>query len=84
MALSGVSREERVEFVHQLISLLLKDGLEEITETEYEGLNKMMEEYMNSITPVKEDIEETEKQEKPGGGCGGKDKGQVTPQETCC
>ncbi len=68
MALSGVSREERVEFVHQLISLLLKDGLEEITETEYEGLNKMMEEYMNSITPVKEDIEETEKQEKPGGG----------------
>lgn len=68
MALSGVSREERVEFVHQLISLLLKDGLEGITETEYEGLNKMMEEYMNSITPVKEDIEETEKQEKPGGG----------------
>ncbi|MCK5036338.1 MAG: hypothetical protein KAS73_10625 [Candidatus Sabulitectum sp.] len=67
MALPGVSRNERIKFVEHLVGLLLKEGLEEITKTEYDGLNKMISEIMNSVTPVEEDVKKSDNGEKPGG-----------------
>ena len=67
MALPGVPRSKRVIFVEELIGLLLEEGLDEITKSEYDRLYKMIMETMDSITPVPEKIEEIDTEKKPGG-----------------
>ncbi len=67
MALPGVPRSNRIIFVEELIGLLLEEGLDEITKSEYDRLYKMITEAMDSITPVPEEIEEKDTEKKPGG-----------------
>ncbi len=67
MALPGVPRSNRIIFVEELIGLLLEEGLDEITKSEYDRLCKMITETMDSITPVPEEIEKKDTEKKPGG-----------------
>lgn len=67
MILPGVPRTTRIKFVEQLIKQLLEEGIDGITEKEHSDLNKIMRELMDAVTPVPEEVEETDVEEKPGG-----------------
>jgi len=67
MVLPGVSRSKRISFVEELICTLVEDGLDGITESELENLNKTIQKLMDGVIPVSEELENEGQEEKPGG-----------------
>ena len=71
MVLPGVSRSRRISFVEELICTLVEEGLEGITVSELDNLNKTIHKLMDSVVPISEESEnedkDKEKEEKPGG-----------------
>ena len=67
MVLPGVPRGKRIGFVHNLIELLLEQGIDGITEQEHSELSDLIQKLMDSATPIPEVKEEEEPDEIPGG-----------------
>lgn len=67
MVLPGVSRTRRISFVEELIGTLIKEGLDGITDLEFDILSKNIQKLMDSVVPIPEKVENKEQAEKPGG-----------------
>lgn len=65
MVLPGVPRDKRIDFVENMVKLLLQQGLEGITVEAHSRLTRMVNELLSSTEPVPEPL--SSPAEKPGG-----------------
>jgi hypothetical protein len=70
MVLPGVPRAKRIQFVKDVVCLLLKEGLDGVTAAEHAEIAALAEKLLSEIKPVPEKLEEpAEEVSEKSGGC---------------
>ncbi len=70
MVLPGVPRTKRIQFVKEVVRLLLKEGLDGVTAAEHAEIAALTEKLLSGIEPVPEKLEESpEEITAESGGC---------------
>ena len=70
MVLPGVPRTKRIQFVKEVVCLLLEEGLDGVTSRELAEIMELTEKLLSEIKPVPEKLEEpAEEVSEKSGGC---------------